>query len=281
MMQLNYEGYFQCRLATDPDPTDEKRGIAGPTFSVAGEPYLDRIIRLQNPVAIRFPRQDDFGVTVRAVQINDQPIPDHPLLGAGVELLDGAKFHSLNFIVSDTADTPIAPFHLRITADDLVLQREDLLDLADPHLSIYDATPEQVKRRQPVGMEMNSPEVAEATGIMNYEEYRVERMHTLEAMRAHAQTEEEDAALERRIIELGKINMAASKAATLFLGFKETFALDINGPATIHDPHNKLCGVIGTSQTWNIKFWFGGYDTDTLCGYMRGTLQLPFLPDAG
>ena len=47
MLILNFEGYFQMRMATDPDPTDEKRGISGYTFALAGEPDLDAKIHLQ------------------------------------------------------------------------------------------------------------------------------------------------------------------------------------------------------------------------------------------
>ena len=29
MLRLEFEGYFQMRMADDPDPTDEKRGVSG------------------------------------------------------------------------------------------------------------------------------------------------------------------------------------------------------------------------------------------------------------
>jgi hypothetical protein len=47
MLILDFEGYFQMRMATDPDPTDGKRGISGYTFALAGEPDLDANIHLQ------------------------------------------------------------------------------------------------------------------------------------------------------------------------------------------------------------------------------------------
>jgi hypothetical protein len=37
-----------------------------------------------------------------------------------------------------------------------------------------------------------------------------------------------------------------------------------------------LGGLIGTSQPWSINFWMGGYDVDSLVGYMMGTLKVPF-----
>ena len=47
MIEIHFEGWFECRLATDPDPTDEPRGVSGWTYALAGEPDLDRIIRTQ------------------------------------------------------------------------------------------------------------------------------------------------------------------------------------------------------------------------------------------
>ena len=52
MIALAFDGWAECRLATDPDPSDEPRGVSGWTFAVAGEPDLDRIIRLQPEHAV-------------------------------------------------------------------------------------------------------------------------------------------------------------------------------------------------------------------------------------
>ncbi|WP_026952529.1 hypothetical protein [Algoriphagus mannitolivorans] len=40
-LSISFEGFFQCRLATDPDPSNEQRGLSGFTYSVAGETLLD------------------------------------------------------------------------------------------------------------------------------------------------------------------------------------------------------------------------------------------------
>lgn len=40
-LDIQFEGFWQCRLATDPDPSDEQRGISGFTYSVAGETLLE------------------------------------------------------------------------------------------------------------------------------------------------------------------------------------------------------------------------------------------------
>jgi len=40
-LEIQFEGFWLCRLATDPDPSLEQRGISGFTFAVAGEDLLD------------------------------------------------------------------------------------------------------------------------------------------------------------------------------------------------------------------------------------------------
>lgn len=40
-IEISFEGYWQCRLATDPDPSDEQRGVSGFTYSVVGESLLE------------------------------------------------------------------------------------------------------------------------------------------------------------------------------------------------------------------------------------------------
>ena len=44
---LEFEGWCSLRLPTDPDPSDEPRGISGYTFAFAGEPDFDRVLNLQ------------------------------------------------------------------------------------------------------------------------------------------------------------------------------------------------------------------------------------------
>ena len=53
-LDLGFEGYFMCRLTTDPDPTDEKRGVSGYTLALATEDDLDNWIQLNpsHPISI-------------------------------------------------------------------------------------------------------------------------------------------------------------------------------------------------------------------------------------
>ena len=87
---IYFDGIFQLRLATDLDPSLEKRGRRGWTFAYDGEPDLDRIIRFNNPVA---PRSfvDDVGVIVTSVAIDSEYIDDS-LINQSVNLGDGSYF---------------------------------------------------------------------------------------------------------------------------------------------------------------------------------------------
>ena len=91
---LKFTGWFQCRLATDPDPTDEPRGVSGYVRAVAGEPDLDRILRLQPPVVQRS-YCPQVGVRVSAVFGDSRYLTtEHPLIGTLVEFLDDPKFEA-------------------------------------------------------------------------------------------------------------------------------------------------------------------------------------------
>lgn len=66
MIELSFAGWFQCRLATDPDPYDEPRGVSGYVHAYAGEPDLDRIVSFKPP-PFRRTHGRDIGVAVDAV----------------------------------------------------------------------------------------------------------------------------------------------------------------------------------------------------------------------
>src|SRR5258705_282393 len=91
MHSIHFQGYFQCRLATDPDAFDDPRGRFGWTFAYDGQPDLDRVIRLKDPIA---PRSHSPQVGVRVVDVGGDTA--HLLVGADVELLENAKFEGRN-----------------------------------------------------------------------------------------------------------------------------------------------------------------------------------------
>jgi hypothetical protein len=189
MLELYFEGWFQCRLARDPDPSDEKRGISGASFATVYEPDLDRIIRLNDAVASRamyLPpghQVPSVGVSVRSVYLDGQKSGSHPLLGARVDLLDGPVFQSLNGVFSTPGNEIIDPFHISISQENLRLGRKDLWDTTQPDLTMYDIPLDSplLARRRPSSQDSGSVDLREATGIFNPAEYVRKRVADLEA----------------------------------------------------------------------------------------------------
>src|SRR5437764_1422852 len=80
-LTIHYEGYWQCRQATDPDPSREPRGASGYVLSTGWENDLDQIIRLQrdeiDPRDFRAvpgdPSSERFGVFVTSVTLAGAP----------------------------------------------------------------------------------------------------------------------------------------------------------------------------------------------------------------
>lgn len=115
-IRFTFAGSFQCRLATERDPTNSSRSdpfgdislpkSEGWTFAY-NEQSFDRIIRFQNPVQLRSALVDPF-VPVQVTKIEVQPqsfftgielpwqiVPADPLLGLPVSLGDQTMFDSV------------------------------------------------------------------------------------------------------------------------------------------------------------------------------------------
>src|SRR5437879_1419687 len=131
MLELSFHGWFQCRLATDPDAFDDPRGQRGWTFAMPGEPDLDRIIRFQNAVAPRT-HGPTIGVGVDGVRKDGQPVTSHPLSSGAVEFINQALFDGRNGQIATAANEPIVPFDLRVSAGTISLTGHDPIDLANP-----------------------------------------------------------------------------------------------------------------------------------------------------
>jgi len=268
MLSLAFEGWFECRLSADPDPADEPRGITGWTSAVAGEPDLDRLIRTQPENAVKRRFAPNIGVTVRSVAIGDQEVPAHPLLGAKIELLDGAVFEGRNGLASEDTEEPIFPFHIRVEANGIRLRREHR-DLATGEWAF-------TKSLGPFG----GPIIGEAIGVQDPVAFRQARRAALVEALATETDPVARVALTKRISDIDRLDVFDNPAAppltvALLLGGLQ-YRYVLEGPwFEVADPEDKLGGVIDGSP-WVASFWAGGWDADVLCGYMKGRLELPF-----
>jgi hypothetical protein len=264
MLTLKFRGWFQCRLPTDPDPSDEPRGVSGFTYAAPGEPDLDRIIRFQPSGATWRVGCPPIGVHVTDVFENGSRIANHALCGGAVELLHNPKFLGQNGIVAPLAE-PIVPFHLRI--------RKNRTSLARPH-----ADNEVFPFRELSGQATNycPGEIGEATGMQDVQAVWRERINELHDKYDQSSDEMERAALQMRMHLLRE---GAMGMAWYFWG-KVPYFIPLNGTAELEDPNHQL--TFEPNRPWAVDFWMGGWDTDALSGYLCGFLSIPFaLPGSG
>ena len=263
MLKLQFEGWFQCRLATGDDDHEETRGKDGWTFAVPGEPNLDRVIRFNRPVAPRS-HAPIVGVTIRSVLINEQAVNPHPLLGAPVDLLDHPVFEGHNGAIAGDAQEPIVPFHVQIQQDDILIQRIDRLNIRNNA---------ELTLRKAKNFSQNSQTVKDATTIQDFAAYRAERHQKLQADWANATDAQQRAALEKRMEQLtiiGNIQEAS-------LGFYVEYDFNLRHTWQLFDPNNQIGGQLNTEVPWNIVFWMGGWDADALSAYVKGHLEIPLV----
>lgn len=293
MLILEFEGYFQMRMATDPDPTDEKRGVSGYTFAFAGEPDLDAKIHLQpdeegvwerefGPPGTPGPR---VGVTVRRAKRNGEDAPE--LVGTRIAFVDAQILEHNGLLVRNDYFI-INPFRVRLTDEKkkVLLDRVDFLNPANPHMPENEATAEMLTRRQATTFTANSQVVADATGLESPANValianRLERRRNLQALLKMTKDPVQRAALESRIYQLDIVeqwwnlsqgtpgNRPIDRRAHQLALQLDGWNIDMNG--TIY------ANTLGADETypWNIAFWMGGWDGDALCAYVKGTWTIP------
>jgi hypothetical protein len=265
-VSLHFEGWFQCRLATDPDPSDEPRGVSGSTFAVAGEPDLDRVLRLQPEGIVARLGGPNVGVSVTDVEVDGAAKHEHFLIGARVNLLGQPMFIGRNHLEADDGREPIRPFDLGIVKDDFVLSRRTVTQ------GIF-GTP------QATGVGGIDPSLAKRLGVADPHAFRLARLALLtKRLSAPDVTDTERAALKKRISDIDKpFDPGNPSIQEILLGMKMSFSFAINNLATISDPSNRLGGQADTAQEWPLDLWFGVWDADALCGFTQGRLDIPVL----
>ena len=281
---IEFSGWCLIRLPTDPDPPDEPRGVSGYTFAFAGEPDLDRSIHLQKPAGFK-PRSfgPEIGVFVdRAVRAgSDGGRPVKALERAAVDLLDGPELQNRNWVLTLPGLEPIDPFHLRISGDGIVLDRCAPIDPDHPDTPIWQLDQALILAHGARGMEFEPDTVGRATGIWNGAQYVTERRDQLKRelnrLRRQGGDPVEITALQSRIyeLELGLATPNDRRVMTRY--FVERFGFPMAGKAEVTgDQERLLGGKLDTTSPWSINFWMGGWDPDSLCAWMQGSVTAPY-----
>jgi hypothetical protein len=303
LLEIQFQGYFLCRLATDPDPTNEALGVSGYTMALLGEDELDAVIRTQ--VTPEFAKKNlrepaermgiEIGVNVTAVTFDGQPYPaGAALLGARLSLegknepFDGPTYDSRNNIVGsdDNMAFVVNPFELAIRGDGIAIFAKDYLNPADPEQKIWKIEdPALYARRLPTAFSASSTEVMAILRVFDQfsyfrdrRRYLAERIEQLEKELAagHPKPEEIQARIQALKTRIYQIEFWGDRVSSK-LAFQLTYSHNINGPQRI-EGLEKLGGQADTGHPWPVTYWFGGWDGDLLTGYMAGTLGIPFLP---
>jgi hypothetical protein len=266
VLNLFFDGWFQCRLATDPDPADEPRGVSGWTFAVGDEPDLDRVIRFQDPPVHRT-HGPTVGVQVRRVEVDGVRADDHPLAGATVELRGQPKFEGRNGLVAEDGQELIDPFELHIAGSGMAVERTDQLDPLGRQIS--EVSPGFLRRRMANGVENDQAAVAEVLAAIQIPNPRVHAQARVASLRADlAATTDPDAraALGKRLRSVRPI-----------MPIRVSYAFDVGefgGVGTVRDSDGGL-GRLDPVVPWPLAFWLGGWDADALCGFASGQLTIP------
>ncbi|MGP9022681.1 hypothetical protein ACT1U9_30280 [Streptomyces sp. BR1] len=273
-LRLDFGGWFMCRLATDPDPTDELRGVSGSTFALAGEPDLDRVIVLNDPrPEVWRSHMPPVGVSVTAAVLDGVALP--ALIGAEVDLLGDPVFENRNTVLTFAGREPIVPFHLRIGSPGVRIERQMVMWSEGPDDLPVHRIPRAELEKFGGRVFRTDPElVRAATGIADPLAHRIERHRMLVDDLTRETDPVRRAGMEKRIREL-EIGLAEpGNERVVNMTAIEEFRFPLTGRAVAAG--ELLDGVqVDTDAPWTVEFWMGGWDPDVMCGYFKGNLTLP------
>jgi len=282
---IKFSGWFQCRLPTAPDPTDEPRGVSGYAHALPNEPDFDRIIRLQPKLAIQRSYCQPIGVYVKAIWIDGARQDDHPLLGGTVDFLDNPKFEGRNnIVVEDDGYEAIFPLHIQIKKNNCIIQRKfkdkNIFPSSENKYNFEDFN--QLKAS---GLHINPGIVSEATGIFDLRTIWEKRKEQLEKdLQTTAATEIEMATLNSRINFLSK-NLKSKNGLYNRFAYRMLYLISLTGSIIFQDPEKYITGKPSIDpesnepEDWPLEFWCGGWDAESLSGYIEGYLGIPMSSD--
>jgi hypothetical protein len=302
---VEFGGWYQCRMAIDPDPTWEPRGVSGYTRAVGRESDFDRVLWLQKADIPDgdYRRAEDgnpanqVGVVVTAARVDGGPAAGAAcLVGAEVRLRRRAQYILWNQIVADGVERlvpPIVPFEIelrrRLPEGEIVLRRYDPLvpgETGDKFWEVGD--PRLYRQRLPVDYVHLSSEVMEAIGVSDFNAYFQVRQEWLELQVGRAQDPVEREALAVRLGMIERFSQSPDPVASPGLmvnrlGLQCVWAHPIRGAGVV-EGEPLLGGRVlhggpdDPALYWHTRFWHGGWDGDLMRGFMQGELRAPFQP---
>jgi hypothetical protein len=267
---IKFAGWFQCRLATDPDPTDEPRGVDGYIHAIAGEPDLDRIIRLQPHGTVQRSHCPDVRVKVIAVYEDQHKIDDHPLIDGNVDFLDNPKFEGRNNILAEGGKEAIFPLNIQIKKNRCKIQRNFDDSIKFPPFNQEDR--DKFMNLQASGININPGIVGEATGIFDLANVWDKRIADLQSDLAKTTNEIEKASIESRIELMSKKGIAQRFSARML------YSMSLTGNASFEDPDGYFAEkliMLAPEDPWILEFWCGAWDADAQSGYIVGYVNIP------
>jgi hypothetical protein len=263
MLSVAFSGWAQCRLATDPDPYDEPRGVSGYMMAYAGEPDLDRIIRFHHPPVTRS-YTPAIGVNVTGIHLDAKAVPSHPLIGAKVDLLDNPVFEGRNGAISEDGLEPVTPFHLALRQAGHHFSRATMA--SDPTAPYREFNASDMKR--------DLSFMQRATGVKSLIDVWAERLRDLKSDEARASAGERPGLLER--IDFLERNLASGGGAGRFFPFRMEWDYQLR--SEIKESQDGLKMLLAdyptTREPWRVAFWFGGWDADAQAFYVSGVLDI-------
>lgn len=265
MISIKFNGWFQCRQATDPDPADDPRGVSGRSLALPLEPDFDRIIKLQKADRIYCrTHTPEIGVTVKEVFDSTGKVNDHKFIGAEVRLDNNAIYKGLNEIVAPGGREPIVPFDLIMSNSRARIERScpnkpEFRDFPYPAL-------------QSSGNMWALGRISESTGIFNIRRCMDLRICLLanDLRRARRANEYDTAA---NIIR--RIRFLQTSKATFFFNMMLPYNIPLGDKAILSDPDKIFNDRIDENKEWIVDFWMGAWDSDANCGFMEGYLNIP------
>ena len=295
VLELEFQGWFQCRLATDPDGAFVRRGVTGNAFAVGAEPDLDRVIRFQPEGAVPRSHCPAIGVTVTEARLlrsalhaphTGTPVPK--LVGARVNLLGGPKFEGRNHLVCEDGEL-IDPFEIEVRADGgLVLRRRAV---GGP---VNGMTPTQRRgtKRYPVhGAQVRLDAMRENLihmgGIASPQDFVRDRIAKLEEdYKGYAASplSEPAQAIQSRLKVLRVVGWQFGNVRWTRFFFDCAYFHTLSGKMDVKlggvGPSFRVRKPEGEPQNdpdskWLVRYHFGFYDTDALAAYTHGLLRVP------